>query len=58
MYTYIYIYTYIVIYIYIHEFLITPVVLVKGNLIPEFGIPEAVWLKTQTAQDRARASAR
>ena len=45
------------IYIYV-KFSINPVVFVKGKLILGFCSPEAIWLKTQAAQDRTKASAR
>ena len=46
-------------YIYIYvKFSINPVVFVKGKLILGFCSPEAIWLKTQAAQDRTKASAR
>ena len=46
------------IYIYIWEFLLNPVVFVKGKLILGFCNLAAIWIETQAAQERARESAR
>ena len=56
--TYTHTYTHTHIHTYMNERFLIPVVFVKGKLILGFCTLAAIWLETQAAQERARASAR